>query len=168
MIRFYLKYILCFIVTILLQVLVMDNIQFSGYLVPFVYLLFILLLPFETPKGLLLVLAFIAGITVDLFNGVPGMHASASVFMAFLRPIVLKNFSPHEGYENGTSPRIYYYGFEWFAKYTFFLVLGHSFFLFFVESFSFIGFFHTLLRIILSTALTGTIIILSQFFIFRK
>jgi hypothetical protein len=164
----YSQYISCYFVVILLQVLIMNNIQFSGYLNPFFYIIFILLLPFEIPNWLLLVLAFFIGFTIDLLSGIPGMHAAACVFMAFLRPFVLKSFSPHDGYEKGTFPRVYYYGIEWFAKYSLILVLAHSMFLFFIEIFSFSGFFHTLARIIISTVFTGGIIILSQFFIYRK
>jgi rod shape-determining protein MreD len=168
MINIYTRNIIWFFIVVLLQVLIMDNIQFSGYINPFFYVIFILLLPFEIPNWLLLLVAFILGFSIDLMTGGSGMHASASVFMAFLRPFILKNISPHEGYETGTAPRVYHYGIEWFAKYTFFLVLAHSIFLFYVESFSFIDFFHTMIRVILSTIVTVTIIILSQFFIFRK
>ena len=168
MINIYSINIFRFIVVVLLQVLIMDNIQFSGYINPFFYIIFILLLPFETPNWMLLLVAFILGFSIDLMSGVPGMHASACVFMAFMRPTILKNFSPHDGYETGTFPCISHYGIEWFAKYTLILVLAHSTFLFFVESFSFIDFFHTLTRVILSTFFTVSIIILSQFFLFRK
>ena len=168
MIRIYLRNILRFFTVILLQVLLIDNIQLNGYLSPFFYVIFIILLPFETPKWLLLTLAFLLGLGVDLFNGTPGMHAAASVFMAFMRPFTLKNFSPRDGYESGTFPRVYFYGIEWFAKYAIILVLSHHFFLFFLESFRFTDIFFTLSRITLSTLLTSTLIVLSQFFIYRK
>ncbi len=153
---------------LLLQVLLLDNIQISGYLHPYFYVIFIVLLPFETPKWLLLSLAFIMGISVDFFNGTPGMHAAATVFMAFIRPFVLENFSPREGYDSGSFPRVHFYGIEWFTKYTVLLVLGHHFFLFIIEAFSFSDIFFTLVRIVLSTVITSLIIILSQFFIYRK
>ncbi len=168
MINIYLKYFTQFLIVILIQVLILDNIQFSGYINPFFYVIFILLLPFETPNWLLILIAFILGFSIDLIHSVAGIHASATVFMAFIRPFVHKNLSPHDGYEPGTSPGVLHYGIEWFAKYTLVLVLAHSIFLFFVESFSFIDFFHTLLRVVLSTIVTTIIIILSQFFIFRK
>ncbi len=168
MIRIFFRNSIRFFIIILIQILIMNNIQFSGYINPFFYILFILLLPFETPKWLLLVVAFILGFSVDLFTGISGMHAAATVFIAFLRPFVLKSFSPHDGYESGTSPGIYYYGIEWFAKYTFVLVVAHSFFLFFIETFGFNNFFHIIIRIILSSIVTGILIILSQFFIFKK
>jgi rod shape-determining protein MreD len=140
----------------------------GGYLSPFFYVIFIILLPFETPKWLLLGLAFLLGLSVDLFNGTPGMHAAASVFMAFIRPFVLKNFSPRDGYETGTFPRVYFYGIEWFAKYAILLVLSHHLFLFFIETFRFSDILFTVGRTVLNTALTSAIIVLSQFFIYRR
>jgi len=168
MISIYLKNIAIFFTVILLQVLVLDNIQLSGYLSPYFYVIFILLLRFEAPKWLLLSLAFLLGLSVDLFNGTPGMHAAASVFMAFMRPFTLENFSPRDGYESGTFPRIHYYGIEWFTKYTLILVLSHHFFLFFIEAFRFSDILFTLVRIVLSTILSSILIVLSQFFIYRK
>jgi len=168
MIRIYLRNIIRFFAVILIQVLLLDNIQLGGYLNPYFYVIFIVLLPFESPKWLLLILAFLLGLSVDLFNGTPGMHAAASLFMAFVRPSVLKNFSPRDGYEAGTFPRIHYYGIEWFTKYTVLLVLSHHLVLFSLEIFSFTDVFFTMGRIILSTILTSLIIVLSQFFIYRK
>ena len=118
MIRIYIRNIIRFFTVILLQILIFNNIEVSGYLNPYFYVIFILLLPFEVPGWLLLSTAFALGFTMDMFMSTPGMHASATVFMAFLRPFVLKNFSPRDGYEPGTFPRVHYYGINWFAKYT--------------------------------------------------
>ncbi len=168
MIRIYLRNILRFFTVILLQVLLLDNIQMGGYLSPYFYVIFIILLPFETPKWFLLTLAFLLGLSVDLFNGTPGMHAAATVFMAYMRPFILKIFSLRDGYDTGTYPRIHFYGIEWFTKYTIIVVLSHHFFLFFIEAFRFSDIFFTLARIILNTILTSILIVLSQFFIYRK
>jgi hypothetical protein len=156
------------IVLVLVQILVFNNIQISGYLIPNFYILFILLLPFETPRWLLLVSAFTLGISVDLFTQTPGMHAAATVFMAFLRPWVLEMSSPRDGYESGTFPRLYYYGFQWFLRYTVILVLAHHFVLFYIEVFRFTEFFSTLLRVLLSSLFSIILIMLSQYFIYRK
>ena len=99
MINLFLRNIGRFIFLVLFQVLVLDNIQLGGYLNPFMYVLFILLMPFETPGWVLLFSAFLLGGSIDLFEHTPGMHASAAVFMAFLRPAVLKLIAPREGYE---------------------------------------------------------------------
>ena len=77
MINSILRFGLIFILLILLQVLLFNNIQFSGYINPYVYILFILLLPVEIPAWILLLLSFAAGGIIDFFSGSPGMHASA-------------------------------------------------------------------------------------------
>ncbi len=157
-----------FVFLVLLQGLILNNIQVNEFIVPYFYVIFILLMPFETPRWILLISAFLLGLSVDFFTFTFGMHASATVFMAFLRPYVLSLIAPRDGYEPGSFPRIYYYGFTWFLKYTFILVFAHHFFLFFIEIFRFSEFFITFSRILLSTLFSVTLIILSQFFIFRK
>ncbi len=168
MINLFLRNIGRFLFLVLFQVLVLDNIQLGGYLIPFMYVLFILLMPFETPGWLLLVSAFFLGFSIDLFEHTPGVHASATVFMAFLRPAVLKIIAPREGYEPNSFPRIHYYGVTWFLQYSAILVFSHHLFLFYLEVFTFSGFFSTFLRIILSSIFSIGLIILSQFLIFKK
>ena len=168
MIRLAGRNIIRFIVLVLVQILIINNIQISGYIIPHFYVLFILLLPFETPRWLLLIVAFALGISVDLFSQTPGMHAAATVFMAFLRPYVLEMSSPRDGYEPGTYPRLYYYGFQWFLRYTLILVVAHHFILFYLEVFRFAEFFSTLLRVLLSSLFSIILIMLSQYFIYRK
>jgi rod shape-determining protein MreD len=157
-----------FIILILFQVLVLNNIQFSGFVNPFMYVLFILLLPFETPRWVLLVSGFLLGLSVDIFSNTLGLHASATLFMAFLRPYVLRVISPRDGYETGTYPRVFYYGITWFLNYAIILVFAHHLFLFYLEVFRFSEFFRTLLRVILSSSFSILFIVLSQYIVFRK
>jgi len=168
MIKLLPRNILRFLVLIFIQVFILSNLQFSGLINPFVYILFILLLPFEAPRWALLGLGFITGLTVDLFFHTPGIHASATVFMAFLRPFVLEYLSPRDGYEPGTFPRVHYYGFLWFLKYAAILILAHHIFLFYIEVFRFTDFFLTLGRVIVSWVFSLFFIVSSQYFIFRK
>ena len=160
--------IIRFAILIFVQIMVLNNIQISGHIIPNVYILFILLLPFETPGWLLLLSGFALGLSVDMFTNTIGMHTAATVFMAFLRLYILQVIAPRDGYETGTFPRIYYYGFEWFLKYTLILVFAHHFILFYIEVFRFSEFFSTLLRVLLSSLLSVILIILSQYFIYRK
>jgi len=168
MINLFLRNISRFLFLVLFQVLVLDNIQLGGYLIPYMYVLFILLMPFETPGWILLISAFFLGFAIDLFEHTPGVHAAATVFIAFLRPAVLKIIAPREGYEPNSFPRIHYYGILWFLQYSAILVFSHHLFLFYLEVFTFSGFFNTFLRIILSSIFSIGLIILSQFLIFKK
>jgi rod shape-determining protein MreD len=160
--------IIRFAILILIQILLLNNIQISGYIVPQFYILFILLLPFEIPGWMLLLTSFTLGFSVDMFTHTMGMHTAACVFMAFLRPHILRMIAPRDGYETGTFPRVHYYGFEWFLKYTLILVFSHHFILFYIEVFRFSEFFSTLLRVLISSLFSMILIILSQYFIYRK
>jgi hypothetical protein len=88
--------------------------------------------------------------------------------MAGARPLALSIMSPREGYTANTSPSIADYGFGWFLRYTLFLVLIHHLTLFYIEVFSFQGFFRTLLRVILSVTFTVILVILEQYLFERK
>jgi len=160
--------ILRFAALVLFQVLVMDNIMISAYMIPYVYLLVIILMPFETPRWLLLLTGFMLGLSIDFFSHTLGMHTAAAVLAAFVRPYLLKLLAPRDGYEPETFPRVYYYGFVWFVKYSLLLVFIHHLCLFYLEVFQLKDFLATLARVILSTLLSASTIVLSQFFVFRK
>jgi rod shape-determining protein MreD len=146
----------------LLQVLLFDNIQFSGYINPYVYLMFVLLLPVEIPSWLLLLLSFLTGIIMDIFSGSPGMHTSATVLVGFVRPYILRIVSPRDGYEQGAEPSMLNYGFRWFLIYMLLTVLVHHLVLFYLEVFRFADFFRTMLRVLLSSLFTATFILLIE------
>jgi rod shape-determining protein MreD len=168
MIKAIITYLFLFVILIVTQLLVFNNIELSGYINPYVYVLFVLLLPFDVPRVVLILSAFLIGLCIDLFMGTPGVHSSATVLMAFARPGVLTIFSPREGYQTGTQPRMIQFGLEWFIKYTVLLVLIHHFTLFYLEVFTLHHFFSTFLRALSSSLLTSVILIFSQYFIFRK
>ena len=94
MIRQLSKYVLHFIVLVFVQVFILNRIELGGYINPYLYILFVMLMPFQTPKWLLLLLGFFLGLTIDLFAHTPGMHSSATVLIAFLRPYVLELIAP--------------------------------------------------------------------------
>jgi len=164
MINSILRFGLIFIILMLLQVLVFDNIEFSGYVNPYVYIMFIILLPVEIPSWLLLILCFITGIILDFFSGSPGMHSSATVLAGFTRPAILRIVSPRDGYELRAEPSMMSYGLRWFITYTVLVVLVHHTALFYLEVFRFADFFRTLLRVLLSTLFTVTFIVLIEFY----
>ena len=162
------KYLLIFVVSVLLQVLIFNNLLIAKIIAPFFYILFIVLLPFDTPRSLLLFVSLALGFTVDIFTNTPGVHASASLLVGFIRPGILGILTSRETLDSITAPRVKNMGFQWFATYVTFLVIIHHLFLFFVEAFTFDDFFITLLRVILSSILSIILIVLSQFLIFRN
>ena len=84
------QYYLFFVVCVLAQVLLFDNIPLWGFVQPYPYLLFILVLPTNITRPWLYVLAFLLGLTIDLFASTLCLHAAATTFMAFLRqPLIV-------------------------------------------------------------------------------
>lgn len=168
MIKLVVKYIFVFIFLVLIQTLILNNIQFSGLINPYPYILFILILPFETPRWVLLSLAFLIGISIDAFSYTLGMHAAASVLIAYMRPSVLKLIAPRDGYEVNSSPSLHFYGLSWFFKYTVILTLIHHFVLFYLEISRFSDFFITFSRVMISAFFSIFLIIISQYLFFRR
>jgi len=153
-------YIISFAVLIILQLLIFNNIQFSGFVNPYVYVMFILILPMAIPTWILLLLSFLTGIVIDIFAGTMGVHAFATVMAGFARPWVLSLNITSEASEPEMSPSSHNSGLRWFFIYAATVVFIHHFSLFFVEVFSFTNFFHTLLRVLLSSLVTTFFIVL--------
>ncbi len=164
MIRDVLKYLSIFIILVLSQGLILNNIELGGYINPFLYVLFILMLPFETNDNLVLILAFLMGLSIDIFTSTLGIHISASVFMAFARKYLLLLIRPRGGYDSGTLPNIQYMGLSWYMTYSIILVVLHHFFLFYIESFKLSQFFSTFARVIMSSIFTLILIFIVQLF----
>lgn len=162
------KNIARFIILLLLQVLIVKNINLGRYFIFFPYVLFILLLPFNANKPIVLLLSFIYGLTIDLFYDTQGMHASACVFMGFARGFVLKLLSPREGYEENHKPTLSYMGAPWFISYALSLIFLHHLLLFYVEVFSFHEFFRTMLRVLGSTIASFAFVFMLQFLFYRS
>lgn len=164
----FLRISLRFLILILIQVLMLNNIHFLGYLNPYAYILFILLLPFETPRWVLLLSAFALGLSVDVFSNSLGLHAAASVFAAFFRPGVIRLITSRREYEPGVEPSIVDLGLQWFFMYTLFITCLHHFMLFLLEVFRFSNFFTTLWHSFVNALFTVLVIILSQYIFYRK
>ena len=168
MISLFFQYVGRFILFVLVQVLILNNIQFSGLINPYLYIMFIIILPFETPNWLILFTAFALGISIDSFTNTLGMHTSATLLIAFIRPYVLKIMAPREGYDTGTLPRIKFYGLQWFIRYSLIITVVHHFFLFYLEVFRLSDFFLTFSRAFISSIFTMILILLTHYLLFKN
>lgn len=120
------------------------------YLQVFLYPLFILLLPFRTPRSLTILLGFILGLAIDWLYESPGLHAGTLVFTAFMRAIVLRILTPREGYSIKDHPTKKSLGQTWFFQYAATLLFIHLFVYFSLEAFTFVYFKSILLKILFS------------------
>jgi hypothetical protein len=160
------KYALMFVGLILIQVLILNQVEFSGFVNPYIYVLFILLLPLSSPRYVVLLLAFLVGITVDYFSNSLGMHSFATVFVAYLRPFVIRLISNREE-DRSDYPGLMQNNLRWFLSYITIMIVIHHTVLFYLEVFTFTNFFETLFRVFISAFFSIFVIVLSQFIIFR-
>lgn len=171
-----LKNIIRFCVILLIQVMLLNKItlqwwsQPTGFpiFIPYLYPLFILLLPFETPVALMLILGFICGLSVDTFMNTMGMHAFATVLIAYFRINVLNALLPKSLSEYaGETPSVKNMGWLPFTVYAAFLIVMHHAAFFTVEVWSVANIVYLLLKIVASSA-TSVLLILVYVLLFTQ
>ena len=158
--------ILRFVGLFLLQVLIINNIWLGNFIHPCVYVLYVMLLPFDTPKWSLMVNGFLIGFIVDIFNVTPGLNAAATVLMAFLRPNIIALTTRKSDIEGKTAPSVSEMGLQWFFPYMVLLLVIHNLALFMLEAFS----FHLIGLVVLETLLSviiSSITIVLVIYIFK-
>ncbi len=161
------KQILSFVFLIALQILVLNNIFFAGYLNPYIYLIFILFLPVKMPKVYVLLLAFIAGMLMDLFENSGGVHIAATVLLAYLRLGLLKLATRKRGIDFDEI-NIYKLDFGNLMFYAALGVLVHHLTLFTIENYSYRHLGTVLARTTLSSIFTLLFILLWRLWNIRK
>jgi len=168
MIRSVLLNLLRFVVLVFIQVFLLKNITLYDLATPYLYILFILLLPFETPNVLLYVLSFAMGIVIDAFYDTPGLHAAACVLLAFVRILFISITVQKEGFDNEPEPTLGIMGFRWFFMYALILTSIHHFFLLNLEVFRLSEIQYTFGRFVLSSVFTVFLMLISGLLFFRR
>ena len=154
------KNILRLAIFTLVQVYVLDKIpHLHRFIVPYLYYIFILWLPFYMPRLGLLALGFLCGLLLDYFKMTPGLHTAACVLVAYARPFIINLLIPKETTEfnySEPSPR----GMGWgpYMMYAFILTLLHHSYLTVLEWLQFGTFLQLLIKIAATTAVSMLLI----------
>ena len=122
-----------FVVLVLIQVLVLNNIHFLRVATPFLYLYFILKMPVGTSRTNVVFFSFLIGLVIDIFSNTPGMHAAACTFAGFIREPLIRLFMGKDLPE-GIYPSYKTFGYGGFFRYVLSLVVIHHVTLFLIES----------------------------------
>ncbi|HLW38772.1 MAG TPA: hypothetical protein VKX31_00180 [Brumimicrobium sp.] len=162
------KNILRILILIFAQGLIFGQLPFGFGIHPMIYPLAIVLLPFDTRPVWLLIIAFFIGLSVDFFMNTFGLHASAAVFAAFLRPAIFRRFAPRDDYDLLKEPTASEWGYLWFTKVSASIILFHHFWFFILEYFKFSAWKEIITSTILSSLISLIIFILLQVFFFKK
>jgi rod shape-determining protein MreD len=153
---------------IFIQVFLLKNITLYNLSTPYIYILFILLLPFEIPNLALFILSFLLGITIDAFYDTPGLHAAACVLLALVRILFISVTVQKEGFDNEPEPTLSIMGVRWFFTYALILTFTHHFFLFSLEAFNFAELKYSIGRVIFSSMFTMFLILVSGLLFYRS
>jgi hypothetical protein len=152
----------------LIQVFFLKNLALFGLAFGFLYVLGILILPTSIQTIPLMVIAFLLGLTVDVFYETIGMHAASATLLAFLRPAWLKVTSPSGGYEETEEPSLFELGPGRFISYSFPLIMVYSLVFFMADQWGTGGFFGVITKSILSSIFTTFLVILVQLLLFKR
>lgn len=165
-----LKNIIRFILFIFLQVYVLNEVPpLHQFIVPYLYFLFILWLPYSLGRFGLLLLSFAFGMTLDYFTGTPGLHAAPCALIAYLRPFLLNLLIPQEGKEQSyAEPSPKSMGWAPYALYAGLLTFIHHFYLVLIEWLQFGDFLYFLGKVTGTTLISLLLILVSELIFFRK
>jgi len=159
--------ILWFLFLLFLQVFVLNNVLFLGYINPYLYIAFVFLFPLSENRFPFLFFAFLLGVSVDFFSDSGGIHAFSTLFIGYIRLFfvrVIFKKSPID-YPFFTLPS------EPFGKvfnYVVILTIIHHFLLFSFANFSFQNIGSVLLNTLFSSIFTLILFFLGTYIFIKK
>ena len=165
-----LKNILRFVLFLLVQIYVLNRVPpLHQFIVPYLYFLYILWLPFNINRFLLLATGFTFGLTLDYFTGTMGLHAAPCALIAYLRPFILNLLIPQETIEQSyIEPSFKSMGFAPYALYIVLFTFIHHAYLVLIEWLNFGDALYFFGKVMGTTAVSLLLIFITEMLLFRK
>lgn len=156
-----------FFIMLFLQVFVLNNVLFLGFINPYLYISFVFAYPLKEKRIPFLFYCFLLGLGVDFFSDTGGIHTIAIVFIAYLRLFFIKL------YFNKTTSDFSFFKLksEPFGKvfnYVVTLTIIHHFIYFSFANFSFQNFSDVLLNTLYSSIFTLVLYFLGTYIFMKK
>ncbi len=155
-----------FISFVFLQVFILNHVDFLGYVNPYLYIIFILFLPIGMKQWKVLILSFLLGLVMDIFDDSGGIHTSACLVIAYFRPFFLQT-SFGLSFDNRTI-NFYRSPFKERFLYILLMVLVHHLVLFSLVFFDFSHVFLILKNVIFSGIFTSLLIMITMVLLRRS
>ncbi len=147
-----------FLLLLLLQVLLINNLQFLGVCHPYIYIFSLLVMPITLPRWADMLIGGVAGLIPDIFCNSLGVHIAACIMLMYVRPYLIGAYvSDRERLTDEIDVRSI--GVVNFVKYTILLVLLHHTMVFFLTAWSVQHFWFTLLEVVVSSVVSIILII---------
>jgi len=162
--------IIRFCLFILIQVYVLNKVpHLHRYIVPYLYFLFILWLPFSISRQWLLLIGFVTGLTLDYFSMTPGLHAAACTLVAYVRPFIIGVLTPKDNAEfnyREPSPK----AMQWtpYAVYVLVLTVLHHGYLLLLELLDVGNFLDFMIKMLSTTGISLLLIFATELLFSRK
>lgn len=155
---------------IVVQVYVLDKLPpLHRFVIPILYYLFILWLPFSLNRLSLLLIAFVTGLTLDYFTQTPGLHAAACVLIAYVRPFIISILMPKDTAEfNYREPSPRAMGWAPYSVYVFILTVLHHTYLTLLEWLQFGIFLDFIIKVLSTTGISLLLIFTVELLFPRK
>ncbi len=153
-----LNYILKFILLVLAQAVIFNNIVLFNVAMAFVFIYLIVAMPVSWNTNISLTVGFLAGLIVDIFSDTLGYNALSCTVLTFVRKPVFHLFMQEEEDLGGLKPCITTMGTGPYLKYLLMMVAIYCTCFFLVESFTIFNPVLQGLRIVCSTAFTFIVI----------
>ncbi len=159
--------IFLFVFFLLLQVTILNNILFLGYINPYLYISFVFLYPLNTNRFPFLSLAFLLGLCIDAFSNSGGIHAFSILYIAYIRLFFVRTI-----FKKNTSDYLLFNlrlkTFDKVFNYTAILTVIHHFILFSLINFSFFNFYNVIINTLFSSIFTLVLYFLGSFIFSKK
>lgn len=143
---------------IIFQVVIFNNLIILNCAIALVFLYYIVILPISLSPNYVMSLAFLMGLSIDIFQDTPGMNAMACTIIGFIRRPVFFLYNERDEEYGSKRLGLNTLGIVPFLKYLLTIVLIYTVILYIIEALSYFDVNRLLLRIGGTTALTFIVI----------
>lgn len=153
------QYLFFFVVVLLSQILLFNNLTFSTYVAPLVYIVCIIMMPLGTTPLKMMFVAVVIGSIMDITMGTMGLNLLSTLPVAYFRRPLLQMVASYSEVDGDGEPptrmRI-----SRFHNYVITMVVFHNLLFFGVENLSLANFGFLTLRFLCSTLVTIVVVYL--------
>ena len=158
------QYIFFAFIIITLQLIMFNNVNFLGFINPWIYIILIIIIPQSIKDNYLIIIAFIIGLLLDSLFSTSGINTISLISVAWLRSYMLKKIFSIKNYDKKKFISIKNNGLNLYLKYVTFMVLIHHLILILVDYINFIKISEIMIKTILSSIVSIIIIMCFSFF----
>ena len=147
-----------YILVMLLQVLLFDQLQLWGVCHPYIYIMCLMMMPITLPHNVDMLIGAGVGLLMDVFCNSLGVHTAACILLMFIRPYLIGAIVNDKDRLN-EQISLRSIGMEALIKYVVILVLVHHLMVFMLAAWSWSHFGFVLLETLVSSIITCLIIL---------